>query len=211
MKVDEALARLRDARDNGAELDKETLDVLIAIIEKEKQFNSESFMRDIKGYEGIYKASAFGEIYSLRNNRFLTQTLDRGGYLKCSLYKDKKTRNVKIHKLIAESFLGERPYGTQINHIDENKLNNCIWNLEYVTASENVNHGTRNERVAEKLKNNVVFSKPIKKCDLSGNVIESYPSISEASRQTGIAQSNISRSVIGRRRTAGGFLWKLEK
>lgn len=164
--------------------------------------------RDIKGFEGLYKVNALGEIYSVRNDMYLSTYPNEDGYLKVNLSKDGKFSQMKVHTIVAEAFFGERPHGAQINHIDENKENNCVWNLEYVSVSDNINHGTRNAKVAEKLKNNPMFSIPICQCDKQGNVLNKYESISEASRQTGVPQSNISRTLTGKRKSAGGFLWK---
>lgn len=214
MTREEAIAKLKEKRqifiDEWADLDDivEAFDMAIESIENERLLETKGFERNIKGFEGLYTVNALGKIYSARNDKYLVASQDRFGYLKVNLSKDGKFSQMKVHKIVAETFLGERPNGAQINHIDEDKTNNCVWNLEYVTPSDNINHGKRNEKVADSLRANSMFRIPIKRCDLQGNILEEYASISEASRQTGIAQSNISRSLTGKRKTAGGFIWK---
>ena len=172
-----------------------------------KHFNDNGFIRDVKGYEGLYKVNALGEIYSVKSNKYLSLYPDRQGYLKLCLFKNGKAKQFKVHRLVAEAFLGKRPANMQTNHIDEDKTNNCVWNLEYITPSKNVNHGTRNMRVANALINNNFFSKPIKMCNTNGMILAEFPSIAEASRQTKISQSNISRALRKKRNTAGGYIW----
>ena len=145
--------------------------------------------------------SETGEIISLKdkNEKSLKQFINNNGYYKVQLCWNSKYKNYYVHRLIWEAFNGPIPKGMQINHKDENKRNNCLSNLEMVTPQYNVTYGTARKRMAEKL------SKPVRQLH-NNEVIKDYPSAAEASRQTGIAYSNICRSC----RTgcaAGGFHW----
>lgn len=105
--------------------------------------------RDIKGYEGIYQASPVGVVRSLdrvdcRGNRLKGQLLkncnNSDGYHSIALCNGGHQKTFAIHKIIARTFIG-KSNGLDVNHIDGNKINNNISNLEYVTRRENCTHG----------------------------------------------------------------------
>lgn len=113
--------------------------------------------RDILGYEGYYQVSNLGRVRSLdrsaRNKngvlrsckgRVLSPKICSGGYLGLSLYLFDKQKCFQVHTLVAQAFLGVRPDGYDVNHIDGCKTNNLLQNLEYCTRSENVRHAYRN-------------------------------------------------------------------
>lgn len=149
-----------------------------------------------------YKAdSESGEIISLKgkNEKSLKQVISNAGYYTVQLSWNSKYKHYLVHRLIWEAFNGPIPKGFVINHKDENKLNNCLSNLEMVTPQYNTMYGTARKRMVEKR------SMPVRQLH-NNEVIKDYPSAAEAARQTGIGQGNISRSC----RTggaAGGFTW----
>jgi len=100
----------------------------------------EEVYKDIKGYEGLYKISNLGNI---KNNKelILKQSISLNGYCKINIYKDKKIKTIQVHQLVAESFLNHKICGHKlvINHIDFDKTNNNVNNLEIVTTRENTN------------------------------------------------------------------------
>lgn len=171
--------------------------------------------KDIVGYEGKYQISSFGKVRSIdridssakkRKGRLLKPCKDKDEYLYVGL-SDGGVTIKKIHRLVAEAFIGYCPKGYQVNHKDENKTNNRIENLEYVTAKQNVNHGTGIKRRAEKRGYTV--------CQLSkdGNVIAKYRSLREAAKETGVDFRDIRKCCIGEKyyNTAGGFIWRYER
>jgi len=108
--------------------------------------------RHIKGYEGMYLISSLGRVKSLprvkvRSNgrphtikeRILKPALDSSGYLRVALSKDRKLTTLKIHRIVAEHFYTIE-VNKEVNHIDGDKTNNSVENLEWVTRSENVKH-----------------------------------------------------------------------
>ncbi|QNO01208.1 DNA binding protein [Lactobacillus phage Lbab1] len=111
-------------------------------------------LKDIKGYEGIYKASDDGRIWSNFTHRFLKGSPDKDGYLRVILYhggKDSaKTRKMyHVHKLIALAFLDNKDNLPVINHKDENKQNNSVSNLEWCTIKyNNTYNGVSKRRAA---------------------------------------------------------------
>lgn len=109
--------------------------------------------KSIKGYEGLYEVSDWGRVRSLNYGKVkVLSPIDNGkGYLRVMLCKDGKKKQFLVHRLVWVSFRGTIPKGMQINHLNEDKSDNRLSNLEMVTAKQNVNHGTRNERVAKAL------------------------------------------------------------
>ena len=106
------------------------------------------------------------------------------------------------------AFLQSIPNKTHVNHIDGNKLNNSADNLEWCTPSENLKHARENKLNMATV-NNPYMSKPINMI-LSGEVIKTFPSIMEASRQTGICRTAISEVALNKKghHTAGGYVWQ---
>lgn len=98
---------------------------------------------DIPGYEGIYKANVNGQIWGEPRKKFLKPKINKYGYHCLTFYKNNKKISVTIHRLIAQTFIPNPENKPEVNHIDGNKTNNCVKNLEWVTASENHKHAYR--------------------------------------------------------------------
>ena len=169
--------------------------------------------RDIDGYDGIYQVSNLGNVRSVTHfdcngrNRIAGRTLKPGtkanGYLQIRLSdKSGKSRNHYVHRLVMSAFVGKCPDCCEVNHIDENKANNNLDNLEYVTHKNNVNHGTNLYRQAKK------HRKIVEQFSKSGLYIKEYSSTVEAEKETGIWHNNISKVCKGKAKTAGGFVWQ---
>jgi len=116
--------------------------------------------KDIPGYEGLYQVSNFGRVRSLdryivisdKKKRFYKSKMINGsiadnGYKRVTLSKNGKRFYQNIHKLVAEAFLGHKPsfYNEVVNHIDSNKENNFVYNLEVVSPRRNNIHARENE------------------------------------------------------------------
>ncbi len=170
--------------------------------------------KDVKGYEGLYQVSNLGRVRSLDRLDSLGRKLegkirkpskDRYEYLKVVLCRNNIQKTYRVHRLIAEAFLPNPENKPQVNHINEIKGDNRVENLEWMTCKENINYGSHNERSAK------TKSVPVRQYDLQWNLIATYESASEAERQTGIHQGNISATCLSKRRTAGGFRWRYLK
>lgn len=170
--------------------------------------------RDIKGYEGHYQISNFGRVKSLsrtivdaigsRKSKeiIMKQKVNAGGYLVVNLSKCGKYKTLFIHRLVAEAFVNNPYKLPQVNHKDENKFNNCEWNLEWCTPVYNSNYGTRNERTRRhKMKRVEQYTK-------EGVFIKVWDSITTVQEETGMSLFNISMACTGKTKTAFGYIWK---
>ena len=98
----------------------------------------------VRGYENRYLISPNGYVYSIKRKRNLKPFKNEKGYLIVDLYKDCQRRSVKLHRLVAETFLPNPCGHKEINHKDGNKENNSVENLEWCTRSENLKHAYAN-------------------------------------------------------------------
>lgn len=133
------------------------------------------------------------------------------GYVYVSI--NKKTYKTSI--LVAKAFI-PNPYKLPyVNHKDENKENNCVWNLEWCTKKYNENYGTKIRRGIEtRMKNGTI--KRILQFTKNGQFVAEYESIAEASKQTGILTQSICYVCKGKNskfkcKTAGGYIWKYKE
>ena len=167
----------------------------------------EEIWRDIEGYEGLYQISNKGRVKSLKcgKERILRPGIDTSGYCFIILCNDGVSKPFRLHRLVAQAFIPNLYNKPQVNHLDENKKNNCVENLEWSTAKENSNFGTRNERMGYSL------SKPILQYSKSGDFIREWKSAAEVERVLGINNSDIIQCCKGRRKSSGGFIWKYKE
>jgi hypothetical protein len=164
--------------------------------------------RDVVGYEGLYEVSDAGSIRNAHTKKIKKPYINRCGYKKVQLRKNGSSKNHYIHRLVALSFICNPDNLKEINHKDENKLNNNADNLEWCTRSYNVNYGLRIEKFRLSMRNNPSVSKEIKAYDENGLEIFSFPSASEAGRVTGIPATTIRSCAIGNLKRAGGLVWR---
>lgn len=153
--------------------------------------------KDIEGYKERYQISNYGRVYSKKHKKTMVGR-DNKGYSIINLRKDGKTKTVSIHRLVADAFIENKHCKREVNHIDENKKNNNVSNLEWVTPKENINHGTLTQRLSKKV---VQIDKNTNKA------IKKYNSIGNASEKTGLWESEISRCCKGKAETTGGYKW----
>ena len=148
------------------------------------------------------------EVSNLGNVRRIGATKNRKiqdngkGYKNMILRINGESKMLYVHRMVAETFIPNPKGLSEVNHKDENKSNNCVSNLEWMSKIDNLHYGTRQERSVSKR------SIPVSQYDLQGNLINTYKSAREASRQTGITQGSISYCVKGERKIAGGYMWK---
>ena len=163
---------------------------------------------EIIDYRGLYQVSNFGRVKSLKNkkskNQYKKEAMmtpykdDR--YLRIGLVKNGKTKTFRVHRLVAEMFIPNLNNLSDINHIDEDRLNNHVSNLEWCTSSYNVNYGTRNKRVADKLSKKVIG---INKKEIKVIVLKS----TRQGNKYGFNNSHISECCKGNRKSHKGYKW----
>ena len=177
--------------------------------------------KDIVGYEGLYQVSNTGKVKSLKRKvyagrgrmrwqyeRILSENKTNGnGYKIVTLNKEGKGQNKYIHRLVAETFLENKNNYKYINHKDENKSNNSIDNLEFCTAQYNSTYNNLHIRNGLKNRNNK-YSKKILQLNDNDEIINIFPSISEASRQLNVSQQAISDCLRGIQLHSASYKWK---
>lgn len=150
--------------------------------------------KDIKGYEGLYKISSLGRIWSNKRDRTISFDMSCG-YYRCTL-SNKEIKHFMVNRLVYESFIGSIPSGYEIHHINENRTDNRIENLELIKKEE---HLKKHKSI------------PICQYTIDGRFIKEYPSLADAYRETGIYTTNISRCCKGKLKVAYGYVWKYKK
>jgi hypothetical protein len=160
--------------------------------------------KDIEGYEGLYQISNLGNVKvldrivnsAIKNNKIVKRVgkmlkqYNKQGYMQVTLTNNNVRKYFKVHRLVALTFIPNPNNFPQVNHRDENPLNNCVDNLEWCTAKYNCNYGTRNTCIH---KNTRAARIKVSQYDLKGNLIKTYNSISEASKIRGVSFNTIRR------------------
>ena len=146
-----------------------------------------------------YEVSDLGNVRNKKTKRILKPAISNKGYYLVSLSRNCKQHTYTIHKLVMEHFDRCAFDYEVINHKDHDKLNNNIDNLEYITQKENC---------IKSVEFGNTKTKPIIQYNLSNDFIKTYQSIIEAHRQTKISLGDICKCCQGKRKSAGGYIWK---
>lgn len=160
--------------------------------------------KDIKGWENLYKVSNYGNVYSCKSNIILKPT-DKNGYLAVKLQNHKVKKTITIHRLVASAFIPNPNNKKEVNHIDCNKKNNCVSNLEWCTRQENHYHKCLNglnktEQAVEKNKKPIIL--------LNNN--KRYGSMMDACRELGLDVSNVSNVCNHKLSHTKGYIFRFE-
>lgn len=164
--------------------------------------------RDIKGYEGKYQVSNLGNIKSLDYKRtgeeqLIKQCKDRYGYPVVLLYKNGNRKQYSVHRLVAFAFIPNPLNKPQVNHMNRNKSDNNIKNLEWCSNLENMQHAIKTG--INKYKRKII------QYDKSMNSIKEWDSIVEASNELNMTRANIIQCCRGKQKSAGGYTWRYKE
>ena len=153
--------------------------------------------KDVIGYEGLYRVSNLGRVKSLCkcNEIILKAGMAKSGYFTVCLHNNKKPLTHNVHRLVAQAFIPNLENKRYVNHIDGNKQNNILSNLEWVTHGENMKHaydiGLMGTKKCKCIETNEIFN-----------------SIREAEAKYNLNNSHITACCKGSRKTHGGYHWE---
>ena len=169
--------------------------------------------KPIPGYENEYLVSDEGEVWSIRRNKALKPNTDRYGYLYVVLSVCGKRKTLKIHRLVASAYIDNPLNKPTVNHLNGNRSDNRVSNLEWATPKEQVNDPLTYEKIVQSSKNtdyyamgsicNFMRKQTAVYC---GDVlIGIYPSLKEAAEQNGTNYPKASECANGHRKSVGGL------
>lgn len=180
----------------------------------------EEVWKDIKDYEGLYQVSNMGRVKSLPKLKktptatFMTKERIKSfsyckGYFRVSLTKKGINKHYFVHCLVAQAFLGDAN-GLTVNHKDENKKNNFVENLEYLSIGENIRYGTGIQRSAKSRTDNPLTGTAVNQYTLDGAFVKRYISIKQAKKENGFHKENISLCCQHKRNQSNGYIWRYD-
>lgn len=181
----------------------------------------EELWKDVEGYNGKYSVSNLGRVRanptiihrkkvgSYRRSSYIKkQTLMNKGYFVVTMSTDDNSKRCLVHRLVALAFIPNPENKPQVNHIDGNKQNNCVSNLEWVTDKENMTHASKNGllNIHEPLN-----KRPVLMFDLKGNFIKEYESRASVARDLHTDPSCVYNVVRGKFKQTNGYILKNKK
>ena len=147
-----------------------------------------------------YEVNNLGEIRHKKRKQILKPRSNNSGYQYVNFKVNGKNKNFAVHRIVANAFILNPNGYTEINHIDYDKTNNCVENLEWVSSSQNKQHAYLN-------KNNLTRGKAVEQYTLEGVYITTYKSVSDAAYEMGCCVAAISNCCLGRTKTSQGYRW----
>ena len=159
--------------------------------------------KDIKGYEGYYQISSFGNVKNIKTGKILIGDTNNIGYRRVWLYTPIKKR-MFVHRLVAEAFCDNPENKPIINHKDGDKLNNSSDNLEWVTRSENDLHAFRlglRKSYPCQFKHKIAAYNIVTK-----ELCKTYDNVEECAKALNIARTNIYNCCNGKQKTCIGYI-----
>lgn len=176
--------------------------------------------REIEGFNGMYLISNKGRVksYKQRKEKFLSTHKTHGNYIIVNLSSNGKNKSYRLHRLVAKAFIPNKDKKEFVNHIDGNKHNNSVSNLEWCTRQENEIHAWKNgmkEKIritsianSKTARKYIHINKPVRQFDLNMNFIKEWDSAFQVQKQIGIDSSAISKCCRKKLKKAGGYIWQ---
>lgn len=181
----------------------------------------EEVWKDIEGFEGYYQVSNLGRVRSLDRiiifdngkskeektllkGKILCITKQTQGYSQVGLCKQGTQKSYRLNRLVANAFIPKIEGKIYVNHIDGDKDNNRVDNLEWVTNSENINHAYRTGLLKH-------WTRAVLKIDDYGNIIKEYGSLKEAAEDNNTVKSNICLACKVKQKKAIGYYWRYKE
>jgi hypothetical protein len=162
-----------------------------------------------------YEVSTFGNIRHKLNKNNRSLWLGADGYYRiaihiCYINGKKKLKTIKLHIAVASTFIDNPERKCTVNHIDGNKHNNCVDNLEWATQYEQAQHATNilgyRQVYSDTMRN--TFSKKIAQYNKNNELVKIWNSTREVEYTLGFRHENVSACARGNRKTAYGYIWK---
>ncbi len=147
--------------------------------------------RSAKDYEGLYEVSNWGRVRNCRTGRILQPMKNSWGYLQVDLCNDGVHKRCLVHRLVAMAFLSNPDNLAEVNHIDQNKENNCVENLEWCDHAYNTKYSQ---------------AKTVYQYSLDGKLCGMWSSTAECDKY-GFDHTHIAKCCNGTRKTHKGFKW----
>ena len=175
--------------------------------------NQEEIWKDVVGYEWMYQISTMGNVRNSRTGYVIKQKLNINGYPTVIIRNSSgKKGTLRVHRLIMIAFIDNPHNKPFVNHIDGDKRNNNINNLEWCTAKENSVHaaliGLCKKPWEGKFGKNHNMCKAVIQMNLNGDIINEFGAFTDAANSTNTCKTAISVCVRGINMTAGGYKWK---
>lgn len=159
----------------------------------------------VKSLDRYVPHKNFGKMFV--RGHIMSTHLCNSGYVTVNLCKGNRYKSHSVHRIVMAAFAPtSNACELEVNHKDENKQNNCVSNLEWVTKTENEAWGTKRTRQADKIKI------PVIQCDTNGNFIREWPSATDAEIAiSGKATGAVSHNINGATKSAFGHIWKFKE
>lgn len=174
---------------------------------------TEEIWKDISGFEGLYKVSNLGKVFSCVKNKIMKLDTSRAGYHSVRLYRERKCYHPYVHRLVAQAFIPNQENKEQVDHINTIRTDNNVENLRWVTVTENINNPiTLGKHIGAKRSPETIARQRLAQKNMKPVLCvttnEKYRSLAEAARAKKLSYPNIWKVCEGLRPSSGGLVWQ---